>query len=88
MVLPTNAAEVQEIVRLCWTTVLEVPEGEVESNANFFEFGGDSLLAVELVAVLAERLGVEVPLEALLFDGTFAALAGACSTLALADGTP
>jgi acyl carrier protein len=83
MLLPNNAADVQEIVRLCWSNVLEVPTGEVEPHANFFEFGGDSLLAVELVAVLSERLGVDIPLEDLFLDGTFAALAGACSARSL-----
>jgi acyl carrier protein len=81
-----DADPVRGVVRASWSAILEVPAEQIEPDANFFRFGGDSLLAVELVATLTERLGVEVPLEPLLFDGSFAALADACSELVEAGG--
>jgi acyl carrier protein len=75
MTTPGQAhAEVRELVRQCWATVLELDPGEVEPHSNFFAAGGDSLLAVELVAIIGERLGFEIPLDPLFFEGTFAAL--------------
>ena len=81
-------AAVHDVVRACWAALLELPLDEVSLQANFFAAGGDSLLAVELVATLSERLGVEVPLDPLFFDGTFGALADVCSTTVAADQAP
>jgi acyl carrier protein len=37
---------------------------QVGRNANFFELGGDSLLAMKLVAKLATNLGIRLPIVA------------------------
>ena len=49
-----------------WSEVLKVEQVGVEDN--FFELGGHSLLATQVVARVRERMGVELPLQAL-FDG-------------------
>ncbi len=48
--------------------------GGVETHEDFFELGGDSLSALELLAA-AEQRGLWIPLEALYREGTPAALA-------------
>lgn len=80
-----DPAAVHGVVRDCWAALLELPLQEVTSQANFFAAGGDSLLGVELVARLSERLGVEVPLDPLFFDGSFGALASVCAEIVAAD---
>jgi amino acid adenylation domain-containing protein len=45
-----------------WTELLGVQD--VQPTAGFFELGGDSLLATQLVARLRARFGMTVPLEA------------------------
>ncbi|MFJ7149032.1 amino acid adenylation domain-containing protein [Streptomyces sp. NPDC100445] len=55
--------------------VLRLPRDTVGADANFFDLGGDSLLATRLLARLRHDNGAEVPITAL-FDGpTPAALA-------------
>ncbi|MFI0228009.1 amino acid adenylation domain-containing protein [Streptomyces sp. NPDC017086] len=55
--------------------VLRLPRDTVGADANFFDLGGDSLLATRLLARLRHENGAEVPITAL-FDGpTPAALA-------------
>ena len=51
--------------------------GGLGRDDDFFDLGGDSILAVQLVTAVARRLAVVVPLTAL-FDGpTIAAMARA-----------
>jgi acyl carrier protein len=79
---------VTQIVRECWAAALELPPEEIEASSNFFADGGDSMLAVELVTMISDRLGVDVPLDPLFFDGTFGALVAASSDLAAEDTGP
>jgi amino acid adenylation domain-containing protein len=68
---PSTAAERQLVV--IWEEVLGI-EG-LGRHDDFFDLGGDSILAVQLVTAVARRLGCLVPLAAL-FDGpTIAAMA-------------
>ncbi|MGY0065356.1 amino acid adenylation domain-containing protein [Streptomyces sp. QTS137] len=65
----------QALVCGLFEDVLRLPRDTVGVDANFFDLGGDSLLATRLLARLRHGSGVEVPITAL-FDGpTPAALA-------------
>jgi len=77
-----SAGGLEAAVLDCWSSILEMPRAEVCGASHFFECGGDSLLAVELVGELTERLGVPIPLELVLLKGTFGDLLGACQELA------
>src|SRR2546421_12443427 len=58
-----------------WSEVLE--QGEIGLDDDFFELGGDSLLAVWLMEEIAERTGTDLPLSLLLEGATIRHLAGA-----------
>ena len=48
----------------------------VELDANFFDLGGDSLLATQLVSRIRKQLGVELPISALFETPTLRGLTG------------
>ncbi|MDG1583390.1 non-ribosomal peptide synthetase [Pseudomonas sp. GOM6] len=56
-----------------WQEVLEL--AQVGLDDNFFELGGHSLLATQAVALLRQRLGLELPLRAFFEAENLAALA-------------
>ncbi|WP_234335925.1 phosphopantetheine-binding protein [Streptomyces sp. NRRL S-920] len=63
-----------------WSACLEVaPIGVAD---DFFELGGDSLLAAELQLAIDQEFGVEVPAAALFLTPTVAALAQALAAAA------
>ena len=70
-IAPRNPVE--ELVALVWAEVLGV--GCVGLNDNFFDLGGHSLLAAKVIARLAGRFSLEIPLRALFEQPTVAALA-------------
>lgn len=49
-----------DTVAAVWTEVLGI-DG-IEPGDDFFDLGGDSVVAARLTALLQERLGIEVPL--------------------------
>lgn len=63
----------EEALAKIWEEVLRLPH--VERHANFFEIGGDSLKAMEVIARVSEVLRVELPLIAFFEDPTVAHLA-------------
>jgi thioesterase domain-containing protein/acyl carrier protein len=58
-----------------WSEVLE--QGDIGLDDDFFELGGDSLLAVWLMEEIAERTGRDLPLSLLLEGATIRQLASA-----------
>jgi acyl transferase domain-containing protein/surfactin synthase thioesterase subunit/acyl carrier protein len=68
---PTTETE-RELVRL-WQDVLSLEGIGVQDN--FFEIGGDSLLAVRLIGRVQETLGIEIPLRRVVEEPTIAGIA-------------
>ena len=58
-----------------WSELLE--QGDIGPEDDFFELGGDSLLAVWLMEEIAERTGRDLPLSLLLEGATIRHLASA-----------
>ncbi len=84
MATPATDPVEQSLLAL-WTELLQLPGLEVDDN--FFEFGGDSLLAVTFSLRVHEQLGIDVPAEALMAYPTVAELARAwCRQEQLARG--
>jgi acyl carrier protein len=54
-----TAAEVEPLVLAAWRRVLEEPT--LTAQDDFFEAGGDSLLAADAMFEVAEATGIEVP---------------------------
>ncbi|HEU5378344.1 MAG TPA: amino acid adenylation domain-containing protein [Ktedonobacteraceae bacterium] len=69
--LPRTSTE--ETLAALWTQVLGLRQ--VNIHANFFEIGGQSLLAVQLISRASEIFNVELPLRCLFEAPTIASLA-------------
>ncbi len=67
------ASSTQATVAKVWSEVLLA--GEIEATQNFFDLGGDSLKAIEVISRLQALLNVELPLIAFFEDPTIAHLA-------------
>ncbi|WP_221358273.1 non-ribosomal peptide synthetase [Streptomyces beigongshangae] len=65
----------QALVCGLFEEVLKLPGDTVGTDANFFDLGGDSLLATRLLARLRHGTGAEIPITALFDTPTPAALA-------------
>ncbi|WP_422771399.1 phosphopantetheine-binding protein [Plantactinospora sp. WMMC1484] len=72
------ASELEQTIAALWEDLLGVPV--LDRGTNFFELGGDSLLAVRALAQLAKRIGTTVPVRDFLADPTVAGVAVAAST--------
>ncbi|MEW2514714.1 acyl carrier protein [Streptomyces sp. NPDC046870] len=70
----TGEADVVRTVVDALSSTLGVPGG-VDANDDFFELGGNSLLAAQTVALLRRRLGVKVTVRELFGARTATALA-------------
>lgn len=65
--LPITASELQRAVATAFSVALEC---DVDLDSDFWELGGDSLGAQEMVTALADATGLVLPLDALLDDAT------------------
>lgn len=63
-------ADKAAILHDIWCDVLGIDE--VRQHDNFFTLGGESLSAMTVVSLVSERLGVDVNLEDLYENNTFA----------------
>ncbi|MFG3254482.1 acyl carrier protein [Streptomyces sp. NPDC048172] len=59
MTAPTSEREIREAVRENALRIFELAPEELDDETDFRQAGGDSLLILELVAALRERLGAE-----------------------------
>jgi amino acid adenylation domain-containing protein/non-ribosomal peptide synthase protein (TIGR01720 family) len=73
-------SELEIALASIWQEVLEV--AQIGLDDNFFELGGHSLLATQAVALLRQRLGLELPLRAFFEAQDLAALATSLDGLA------
>ena len=71
-VAPAN--DLEAMIAGIWADLLRIPA--VSTRDNFFDLGGDSLLAVRLVARIHAELQVDIPLQQLFDNATVAGLAG------------
>lgn len=69
----------EEALASIWAEVLRLPQ--VDTNANFFDLGGDSLKAMEVIARVSEVLQVDLPLISFFEDPTVDHLAAAVDEL-------
>ncbi|OAD41802.1 hypothetical protein LPB72_10875 [Hydrogenophaga crassostreae] len=67
-----DASLVETLIQL-WSDVLA--HEPIEPDSNFFDLGGDSLLATQLVSRLRTRLGIELPISAVFESPTVRGLA-------------
>ncbi|MBW4644832.1 MAG: amino acid adenylation domain-containing protein [Goleter apudmare HA4340-LM2] len=70
LIPPRNKLE-QQLAEI-WIEILQIPE--ISINDNFFEIGGNSLLAVHLMNAIAEKFHQELPLAILFTNSTIAQL--------------
>ncbi|HEX6968354.1 MAG TPA: SDR family NAD(P)-dependent oxidoreductase [Micromonosporaceae bacterium] len=64
--------DVAERLRAIWVEALGIPD--VDPGSDFFELGGNSLTAIELMSVIRERLGVDLSIAAVFDHPTLADL--------------
>ena len=76
----------EEALTKIWTEVLRLPS--VEADANFFDIGGDSMKAMEVITRVSEVLHVELPLMAFFEDPTIAHLGAVVDELAGGGAVP
>ncbi|NEP88106.1 MAG: SDR family NAD(P)-dependent oxidoreductase [Okeania sp. SIO2C2] len=69
-IAPRNQTE-QTIAQI-WQQILGIEQIGIQDD--FFELGGDSLIAVQVIYKLRETLQIDLPLEAILNSGTIAKL--------------
>lgn len=79
---PSSAVEVQMLQ--IWEEVLE--KSDLGVNDDFFDVGGHSLLALRLVLLIEQRMGVKIPLAELFKSATIAHLAEVAQTRETGDG--
>ncbi|NOQ28293.1 MAG: amino acid adenylation domain-containing protein, partial [Bacteroidales bacterium] len=77
-VAPSNETE-EKLVKI-WSEVLEVPQEEISTTANFFSIGGHSLKATMLTSKIHKEIGVEFPLREVFLHSTIKSQASQIAT--------
>jgi acyl carrier protein len=57
-----------------WCEALNLGQGEVDHDADFFALGGTSYRAVEFIDRAERELDVVIPVDTLFLEGTFTAV--------------
>ncbi|MGH9214567.1 MAG: SDR family NAD(P)-dependent oxidoreductase [Acidimicrobiales bacterium] len=71
--------EMEQTIARLWADVLG---GEIGVEDDFFELGGNSLVAVQLIALIRKELKVRLPMRSLFNEPTVAGVAGLVAELA------
>lgn len=79
-------SETEEVLSTIWKEALGV--GEISTDANFFEVGGHSLLAVRIFDKIRARFGIDLPISTLFQHQTIADLAVVVETQTDKGGAP
>src|SRR5271166_4534692 len=87
-VLSGERTELEDALVNIWREVLRLPHIDIDKDANFFEIGGDSLKAMEVIARVSEGLHVDPPLIAFFEEPTIAHLAAVVDGLKATGTTP
>ncbi|MEF2559902.1 hypothetical protein GO719_12020, partial [Eggerthella lenta] len=74
--LSEPATEAERAVASVWEELLDA--GPVGRESNFFELGGDSLMAMRMTSALEKRLGFKIGLQEFISDPT---VAGICQKI-------
>jgi acyl carrier protein len=82
--VPRFRSPSEETLAGIWSEVLE--RGDIGPEDDFFDLGGDSLLAIWLIEEIAERTGQDLPLSCLLEGATIRQLASAVDAQAAQPG--
>jgi len=69
--------EVEEALAAIWNDLLQI--GQISATHSFVELGGGSLKAIQVLAAIAQRFGVEIKLNELYPHGTIRQLASLIS---------
>ena len=66
--------ELELSLRKMWSEVLNIEEGEIGIGSSFFHLGGNSILAMKLVALINQELKLNISLRQLLDNATIKSL--------------
>ncbi|WP_340203703.1 amino acid adenylation domain-containing protein [Ascidiimonas sp. W6] len=69
------ATDIEKKLAHIWATILEIEEQKIGTTQNFFEIGGHSLKAINLVNKISETFSVEIPLKEIFQKNTILAIA-------------
>ncbi len=86
---PAASPDVEQVVAAVWAEVLDVDA--VTADDNFFDLGGQSLLASQVALRLRDALNIDVPERALFDWPTVAGLSAALpryQSMSVDTGTP
>ncbi|MFI6499019.1 SDR family NAD(P)-dependent oxidoreductase [Nonomuraea typhae] len=78
--------DTEGVLAALWSEVLGTPRVGVEDD--FFELGGNSLVAVQLIALIRKKLGVRLPMRSLFKEATVGGMAALVKQAEVEDAAP
>ncbi|GAA1602403.1 acyl carrier protein [Actinoplanes couchii] len=73
------SAGAEATVSAAWCAILGVDEAAADQN--FFDLGGDSLMAIMFIEKVESGLDIEFPMRTLLMDGEYRSVLAECVEL-------